>query len=1305
MTAIQLLKYLKERTLKERKNNNVSNANIQSLKINSSILDLILFFTNSSEFSQQLYESSKLLIEVVEQETLKLERNQNLTFIQKIYLLDSFIPVVNFYAENYFKVQSYSLKDQLSEQKQKLSQFAYQFLSKITKQVNIDKQNEDLFAQNDERIKNVKVLAVLFDFQLPESFLGDYEQEEFVFQLDFDEEQIANRLKKKHKTLKGQKNIQDLHLLEEDGSSQHKNMNKMKKENNQIIHKARQIEYWKVFKQKVQESQKVKNLIKQEIKTISQSILNVNYIFKMDFGNKNYTQSKKEIILKSDNVLLKFFQFIEFQQQKNIPKKNTVFVLQILISILTHMDLNENDSYMQNQKKKEQQIKEILKERQGQMNKLNGTKIVLKLFWDECENNYEYQYYLIKYLILLIKGPNLIIQNSIYNYFVSSINSEKLFQKINLIFTQYINNQKNNNLEQQKLVIQLLKLLKLFCEGHYLNLQNYLSHQINSKYSYNLVELIVKLLIQTKINENTYKLIIQCFKTVNDFVQGPCIQNQLLVANTKFFEYAVKILNEDKNIYKINKQKYEKKKKLLNILTSVNLFFSIYIYAKKNENNDSNKNKDNLTNLYQEYNNENRFQIQLKNVSIIKYQCLLTILGIIECQNNNIEFIQRIMRIIPIKILTENLIKVYKQYQKYGNNDYNISLFKQIKNQNNQQELIIENGFLIYTLMKIYENNKDIQDDQYENMNLILNEFQIKENQNSIKSILNDNNNILGNMAKLGQDILNVGKSALNVNKIKIYYIYIYLQDIVQQLLGEKYNNQKQNQEDQQELEQAICFFRNKLCQIEIIRDNQLFTIYFPKLPFCFMMKDKFKEEFNNKLDRSSNKQKLKDLIYQADTLIRVIKCEEKIRRIIQKRYTIGFIISNHILWERISFYITIAINIIIIASYSEYYIDNQYEIYTKDSVQYKNALNEARLFYPRLLNREYYKNTKALIYTLGIVNMILFCLVFVIFIFKKSSFIIGNLWKGFFSQQENLTLKNKIIKACVNLFFSIYMLMSDFDVVYYIVQLTCVLLGIFAHPFFFAGLLSDFLRIRALKHVVLAVYQPRVYLFFWLVIFFLGQYYFTIYSYIYFFDHYLDKDCNSMWRCFFKNIDHTFKNAGAIGDIMYEPKSLQILKENISQYRGVNQKLLEEYFSRFIFDNLFYFTFIVFFMSMFAGIIIDQFRQIKNKMNQKVIDQNKQCFICGLNREILDEKIGFYQHIKIEHNMWNYIYFKAYLKYKNQQQFNGNENYIWNKIEMFDLSWIPIRRTSKIKDFESEKYVKNQDTINAKENIYRINL
>ena len=53
----------------------------------------------------------------------------------------------------------------------------------------------------------------------------------------------------------------------------------------------------------------------------------------------------------------------------------------------------------------------------------------------------------------------------------------------------------------------------------------------------------------------------------------------------------------------------------------------------------------------------------------------------------------------------------------------------------------------------------------------------------------------------------------------------------------------------------------------------------------------------------------------------------------------------------------------------------------------------------------------------------------------------------------------------------------------------------------------------------------------------------------------------------------------------------------------------------------------------------------------------------------------GFYSHISFDHNMWNYVYYCAYLYEKKKhtpKDLRDSEKEIIQKLENYDNSWIP---------------------------------
>lgn len=92
-----------------------------------------------------------------------------------------------------------------------------------------------------------------------------------------------------------------------------------------------------------------------------------------------------------------------------------------------------------------------------------------------------------------------------------------------------------------------LRLLQLLAENHNSDLQAYMREQSNSKNNYNMVSLVVRLaetLIENLTQEN-YQLLLQCLDTLSEFIQGPCYENQIALANSRFIEMSSQVLKVD----------------------------------------------------------------------------------------------------------------------------------------------------------------------------------------------------------------------------------------------------------------------------------------------------------------------------------------------------------------------------------------------------------------------------------------------------------------------------------------------------------------------------------------------------------------------------------------------------------------------------------------------------------------------------------------------------------------------------------------------------------------------------------------
>ena len=88
----------------------------------------------------------------------------------------------------------------------------------------------------------------------------------------------------------------------------------------------------------------------------------------------------------------------------------------------------------------------------------------------------------------------------------------------------------------------------------------------------------------------------------------------------------------------------------------------------------------------------------------------------------------------------------------------------------------------------------------------------------------------------------------------------------------------------------------------------------------------------------------------------------------------------------------------------------------------------------------------------------------------------------------------------------------------------------------------------------------------------------------------------------------------------------------------------------------------------------------------RQVRDIEDKCFICGNLKTVFDRLSdtssmggGFDHHIKVNHYMWNYVFFMAYLKYKDPTDYTGIEQFVWEKIQRKDLTWFPFNKAREL--------------------------
>ena len=134
----------------------------------------------------------------------------------------------------------------------------------------------------------------------------------------------------------------------------------------------------------------------------------------------------------------------------------------------------------------------------------------------------------------------------------------------------------------------------------------------------------------------------------------------------------------------------------------------------------------------------------------------------------------------------------------------------------------------------------------------------------------------------------------------------------------------------------------------------------------------------------------------------------------------------------------------------------------------------------------------------------------------------------------------------------------------------------------------------------------------------------------------------------------------------------------------------------RLILDLTFFCVVLVVLLNVFLGMIIDTFSSLRADKIERLRDTMEVCFICGIEKQIFDrasdEPDGFKTHIKIDHNMWNYLYFIFLLWEQDRDDDDGLEQYVRRAIDGSEISWFPMNKAMRLDRVATKNEVLRKD-------------
>nr|XP_051710787.1 inositol 1,4,5-trisphosphate receptor type 3 isoform X3 [Oryctolagus cuniculus] len=510
----------------------------------------------------------------------------------------------------------------------------------------------------------------------------------------------------------------------------------------------------------------------------------------------------------------------------------------------------------------------------------------------------------------------------------------------------------------------------------------------------------------------------------------------------------------------------------------------------------------------------------------------------------------------------------------------------------------------------------------------------------------------------------------------------------------------------QEEEEDPLAYYENHTSQIEIVRqDRSMEQIVFPVPGICQFLTEETKHRLFTTTEQDEQGSKVSDFFDQSSFLHNEMEWQRRLRSM----PLIYWFSRRMTLWGSISFNLAVFINIIIAFFYP--YVEGASTgvlgsplmsllfwilICFSVAALFTKRYSIRPLIVALILRSIYYLGIGPTLNILGALNLTNKIVFVVSFVGNRGTFIRG-------------------YKAMV----------MDVEFLYHVGYILTSVLGLFAHELFYSILLFDLIyREETLFNVIKSVTRNGRSILLTALLALILVYLFSIVGFLFLKDDFIlevdrlpsnhsrasplamphgaaafvgtcsgdkmdcvsgvsvpealeedgeldstERACDTLLMCIVTVMNHGLRNGGGVGDILRKPSKDESL-----------------FPARVVYDLLFFFIVIIIVLNLIFGVIIDTFADLRSEKQKKEEILKTTCFICGLERDKFDNKtVSFEEHIKLEHNMWNYLYFIVLVRVKNKTDYTGPESYVAQMIKNKNLDWFPRMRAMSLVSNEGE--------------------
>jgi inositol 1,4,5-triphosphate receptor type 1 len=257
-----------------------------------------------------------------------------------------------------------------------------------------------------------------------------------------------------------------------------------------------------------------------------------------------------------------------------------------------------------------------------------------------------------------------------------------------------------------------------------------------------------------------------------------------------------------------------------------------------------------------------------------------------------------------------------------------------------------------------------------------------------------------------------------------------------------------------------------------------------------------------------------------------------------------------------------------------------------------------------------------------------------------------------------------------------------SFEPLYRISFLLFSILGLIFNGYFYCGCtLYLFLRNQILLYILKAVRKSALQL---ITIFTLGfviTYIYAVFSFAVmpnYFDPRTDLFCKSVFECFITISRLGFLNTLG-SDILIRP----------SDDHPPNFSVLG---FRIIYDLIFFIIVTTLGLNIVVAILVDRFSEIRKDRDVIEADNQSQCFICNIKKDVFERNgKDFQKHYHEDHHIWNYVSFILYVDTIHSNKRNALEKYIAQQVPSDEnptgsIDFFPLFKAKVLSDIDITK-------------------